>query len=140
MNNLDLIKALTRYSALDQLKNANYIPDNTNLQFEKRVLNPSAYPVLPLSNGNVATHKMAWGEGQGALGTPFYMAYPTVIQDGIRLKELDPREAYRHALEFNEYRRFASPIDAQNYASGGYKQNWGRLDGTTLQDLSKKVK
>lgn len=101
-----------------------WIADDTLLNFEKRVLNPSAYPVLKNEDGSISTHSMAWGGGDGK-----FFAYPTVVQgpDG-NLVRLDDRTAWAHAMETKEFREFATPEDADAYASGGYKSSWGRAE------------
>ncbi|WP_300760133.1 hypothetical protein, partial [Janthinobacterium sp.] len=80
------------------------------------------YPVLNNEDGSVSTHSMAWGGGDGE-----YYAYPTVVQaaDG-KLIRLPDEAAYFHAMDSGEFRRFSTPEDADRYASGGYKDSWGR--------------
>lgn len=98
-----------------------WIDDNTKLNFEKRVLNPSAYPQLQNEDGSYSTHSMAWGDGDGK-----FFAYPTVVQDGDKLVRLPDQLAWQHAQETGEYRTFTTPEDADAYAAGGYKDSWGR--------------
>lgn len=98
-----------------------YVPLDSKLNFEQRVLYPSRYPTLPQPNGGIATHKMAWDGGDGN-----YMAYPTVVQkpDG-KLYELGPDQAYDYATKSGEFRHFTDAKEAEAYAAGGYKQQWG---------------
>lgn len=100
-----------------------WVDDNTQLNFEKRILFPSHYPVLKNSDGSVSTHSMAWGDSDGK-----YYAYPTVVPtaDGKQLIRLPDQAAFFHAMDSGEYRTFTTPEDAEAYASGGYKNSWGR--------------
>lgn len=99
-----------------------WIDDNTKLNFEKRILNPSTSPTLKNPDGSYSTHSMAWGGGDGK----FY-AYPTVVEapDGSLIR-LPDEAAYFHAMDSGEFREFTTPEDADAYASGGYKNSWGR--------------
>lgn len=98
------------------------VNDGTQLNFEKRILYPSQYPVLKNDDGSVSTHSMAWGGGDGK----FY-AYPTVVQaPNGKLVRLPDQAAYLNAIETGEYRSFTTPEDAERYAGGGYKDSWGR--------------
>ena len=108
-----------------------FIQPDTKLNFEQRVLAPSKYPVLQNKDGTVSTHRMAWGDSNGK-----FFAYPTIVQlpDG-QLHQLTDEQAWHHAMETKEYREFSTPEDANAYASGGYKNQWGLLDGTKLEDL-----
>lgn len=106
-----------------------FIPTDTKLNFEQRVLNPSQYPVLKQGDG-IATHKMAWGGGDGE-----YQAYPTVVQDGGQLKELDGREAWDYANKTGELRQFSTPFEASEYARGGYKNQWGASEPSFIEQL-----
>ena len=38
---------------------------NSDKNFVQRILNPDVFPVMDLGDGNVATHKMAYGEKDG---------------------------------------------------------------------------
>ena len=96
------------------------IPMDTQLNFEKRVLNPSSYPRIYNGDGSVSTHRMAWGEADGK-----FMAYPTIVQQGNELKQLNDQEAFQHAVRNKEFRSFDRAEDAEAYASGGYKKFWG---------------
>lgn len=109
-----------------------FIPKATDLNFEKRVLNPSDYPVLR-DGADIATHKMAWSEGDKG-----FMAYPTVVQDGNRLKELSPEQAWLHANQTGEFRQFDTPFEAEQYSKGGYKNQWGDNEKSSyLQQLQR---
>ena len=113
------------------------VPLDSALQFEQRILYPSRYPVMEQERGQAATHKMSWGEVDMD-GKPGYVAFPTVVYDGKKLKELDPDAAFEHAMKNKEYRSFASPEEASLYAEGLYKRAWGR--GDAFDALKAKVK
>lgn len=98
-----------------------YVDPSTKLNFEKRILNPSKYPVINNEDGSISTHEMAWGEKDGK-----FIAYPTVIQLPTgKLQRVPPEIAEYWALENKEYREFSTPHDAENYSRGGYKFQWG---------------
>ena len=97
-----------------------FVPKDSQHNFEQRILNPSKYPTLDLGNGDHATHKMSYSSADDK-----FLAYPSVVQKGNKLVELDNKEAYRHAIENGEYRTFNDEVDASNYARGGYKNQWG---------------
>lgn len=61
---------------------------NKGKPFVDRILNPKAYPALPLGNGDVATHKMSYAEADGK----FY-AFPAVQYDPKTKKLTDLSEA-----------------------------------------------
>lgn len=98
-----------------------WIPENTKLEFEKRVLNPSSVSPLQNEDGSYSTHRMAWGDSDGK-----FFSYPTIINNGGKLIQLDDATAWSHAMETGEYRMFNTPEDAEAYSSGGYKNSWGR--------------
>ena len=112
-----------------------FVPSDSQLNFEQRVLQPSKYPVIKNEDGSITTHRMAWGGDPGN-----YMAFPTVIQDSPNsLRQLDDREAMQHALKTGEYRAFSKPEEAEAYAAGGYKVQWGAGEKkeSILEQLSK---
>jgi hypothetical protein len=96
------------------------IDPNTALNFEQRVLKPNSYPRIDNGDGSYSTHRMAWGEADGK-----YLAYPTIVQEGNQLKQLNDQEAFQHAVRNKEFRAFDRPEDASSYAEGGYKKFWG---------------
>lgn len=100
-----------------------FVPADSQLNFEQRVLRPSQYPTLAQEGeGNFATHKMAYaGTEKG------FMAYPTVVQmpGAKELQELEGQAAMDYALKSGEFRQFADEQSAADYARGGYKQQWG---------------
>lgn len=97
-----------------------YIHPDTPLKFEHRVLFPSKYPTLDNGDGSVSTHKMAYaGINNG------FIAYPPIVMEDNKLKELSPDEAFKYATKNKEYRLFNSEEEAADYAEGGYKSSWG---------------
>lgn len=97
------------------------ISNDTQLNFEQRILNPNSYPSIDNGDGSVSTHRMAWGGDEGN-----FKAFPTIIQskDG-KLVEMEPMDAQRYAEKTGEYRKFTDAKDAESYAEGGYKKFWG---------------
>lgn len=100
-----------------------WVEDGSQLNFEKRILSPSQYPSLQNEDGSYSTHEMAWGDSDGK-----FFAYPTIVQQGKELVRLPDAVAFQHAMESGEYRVFSTPEDADAYASGGYKDSWGRAE------------
>ncbi|AXH72048.1 MAG: putative LigA [Podoviridae sp. ctda_1] len=97
-----------------------FVPLDSKLNFEQRILNPEAYPYLTNEDGSISTHEMAWGE----LGDKF-IAYPTIIQlPNGKLQRVPDEIATQWALDNKEYREFNTPDDADRYARGGYKFQW----------------
>lgn len=107
-----------------------YVPNNSNLNFEKRILSPSSYPSLPDVDGSRATHKMAWDDANNN-----YVAFPTIIQTKAgNLMDLKDG-AYDHAMRTGEYRKFLTAKEAEEYARGGYKNQWGANEWSILQQF-----
>lgn len=106
---------------------ANWIDPNTTLNFEQRVLSPSKFPYLtdPKTN-QMMTHLMSWGDYDGK-----YIAFPTIVYEKGKLYRLEPDDAFRYAIETNQFREFSTPEDAENYTTH-YKEQWGMLDGSKL--------
>lgn len=99
-----------------------WVPDDTPLEFEQRVLKPSMAAGIKNEDGTYSTHRMAWGDSDGK-----FFAYPTIVNDGKgNLVQLPDDVAFQHAMETKQYRLFTTPEDADAYASGGYKNSWGR--------------
>jgi len=109
-----------------------FVPADSQLNFEQRVLQPSQYPVLPQEDGRIATHKMAYAGTENG-----FMAYPTVVQmpGAKELVELGQREAMDHALKSGEFRQFGNEQEAADYARGGYKQQWGAGEAPSRDKL-----
>ena len=91
---------------------------NKNMNFVQRIQNPDKSPFLDLGNGKTASHKMAWGEGDGK-----YFVYPTIIQQGKELKQLDNKSAWQHAMKNKEFMEFNNPEEA-DWVSRNYKMLW----------------
>ena len=115
----DFINLLSQNVAPPTEERGNFIPRDSSLNFEQRVLNPKNNPALISPDGSVATHKMAWDDFMGR-----NIAFPTIIQNKAGgLTDLG-KDAYAYALKTGEYRQFKSPKEAEAYASGGYKSQW----------------
>jgi hypothetical protein len=97
------------------------VPNDTKLNFEKRILKPGSYPTIDNGDGSVSTHRMAYGGVDNG-----FVAYPTIVQkpDG-KLVQLGDDEAFDFAMKNREYRMFDKESDAASYAEGGYKKFWG---------------
>lgn len=98
----------------------NVLDNNKSKNFVKRILKPKDYPTLDIGNNNYATHKMAWGQEDND-----YDVYPTVIQDGKKLKQLGNKSAFDYAKKNNEYIKFDTPEKADKF-SKNYKKVWGK--------------
>lgn len=95
---------------------------NSDKNFVRRILFPENYPTLPEGDGQVATHKMAWSDDDGA-----YYVYPTVVQgENGELVELDPDEAFDYALKNREFIKFKDPQQADEF-SQEYKKYWQEI-------------
>jgi len=104
----------------DRVRAQKILDANKGMNFVERVINPNIYPVLNNEDGSVSTHSMASGEGDGR-----YYAYPTVVQEGDRLKRLEDADAWRHASRTGERIEFSTPEEADWFARN-YKSVWGR--------------
>ena len=101
------------------------------LNFIKRVRSPTKYPYITNADGTKSTHRMAYSEADGK----FYV-YPTIVQkESGMLEQLDDKAAFRYAIDNREFMRFDSEDEAAAYAEGGYKQDWGIDDGSTLENF-----
>lgn len=97
----------------------NVLNANKNKGFVQRILNPSAYPVLPTPDGGIATHRMAWGQ----LGDK-YVVFPTVLRnESGGLKDYGD-SAFDHVLKTKNYIEFDNQQDA-DWFSKNYKGAWG---------------
>lgn len=94
---------------------------NADKSFVKRILNPQDYPQLDLGNGQVATHKMAWGEMDTPKGKK-YVVYPTVLYDGKNLVDYGDR-AFDIVMKSGNYIEFDDPQQA-DWFSQRYKAAW----------------
>ena len=92
---------------------------NKEKQFVKRILQKDLYSVLNLPSGDVATHKMAWGEANGK-----FLVFPTIrLQEDKSLKQLKGNEAFNSAIKDREFIEFDSAKEAE-YFSQHYKDIW----------------
>lgn len=96
------------------------LTDHSEKQFVQRILRPNDFPSLDLGGGAHASHRMAWAEVDGR-----NVVYPTVVQRGDELVELDEDTAIRHALQSGEFIEFGTPDEA-DFFSREYKRVWKR--------------
>lgn len=95
---------------------------NSGKSFVKRILNPSAYPVLNEGlegNGRIATHRMQWGQ----MGDKF-IVFPSVLigQDG-KLKDYG-NNAWEQVRQTGNFIEFDNQDEA-SWFSQRYKGAWG---------------
>jgi hypothetical protein len=86
--------------------------------FVKRILDPGRFPFLKLPSGDVASHRMAWGEVDGK-----FVVFPTIVQEADTLREMEPKVALEHALNTKEFISFSDPKTADLF-SRQYKKVW----------------
>jgi hypothetical protein len=98
---------------------------NKEKPFIKRIIDPAAYPRLPLEGGDYATHKMAWGESDGKP-----VVFPTVMMDNGQLTDFGD-SAFSRAMETGNYVEFDDPQRAEDF-SKTYKQIWANPGGATM--------
>ena len=92
---------------------------NAGKSFVQRILRPNDFPTLDLGNGQVATHRMSWGEAGGR-----YFVYPTVLlNDKGQLHDYGD-QAWDHAIKSGNYIEFPSAKEA-DWFSQRYKGAWG---------------
>lgn len=92
--------------------------NNQDKEFVKRILNPEKYPVLKNPDGSESTHSMAWGQ----VGNRF-IVFPTVFQEGKKMKRYKPDDAFKRALDSGEAIFFDTPEEAADF-SKNYKTIW----------------
>lgn len=111
--------------------NKQYVPPDSTLNFEKRIRNPSRYPSI-FEDGENVTHKMAWDDFMGQ-----FVAFPTVVQgkDGS-LQDLGDA-AYPYAMQSGEFRKFKTAKEAEDYARGGYKNQWAADEWSAMSKWGK---
>ena len=93
------------------------LQENKNLDFVDRMLSPDPELVIKNDDGSVSTHKMAYGDADGA----FYV-YPTIIREGNSLKELDGDAAWGYAMRNKEFIKFDTEAEAKDFAAGSWKK------------------
>ena len=92
--------------------------NNASKTFVQRILYPQKFPTLDLGDGNIATHRMAWGESGDK-----YVAFPTVLYDGKGLKDYG-NGAWGEAMKSGNFIEFDNATDAE-WFSKRYKGAWG---------------
>ena len=100
-------------------KLSDILGSNKKLNFVDRIINKDKWPVITYRNGDIATHKMAWGEADGKA-----YAYPTIVYDGRDLVELPEKKAFDYAMETGQFIEFDKPTDAAWFTQN-YKKVWG---------------
>jgi hypothetical protein len=103
-----------------------FLRENSDKDFVKRILYKDKYPVIQRDDGSVSTHKMA------AEKTPDgrWLVFPTIVNTPEGLVEFPvgegefPEEAWRYALQNQEYIEFKDGDEAQWFAREGYKSLW----------------
>ena len=103
---------------MDKARINQILQANKSKSFVDRILHKDRYPVLDLGNGNYATHMMAWGEVDDK-----YWVFPTVLWDGKKLTQYDPKEAFGHVKKTNNFISFDTPEEAADF-SKNYKLIW----------------
>lgn len=76
-------------------------------------------PYLDMGEGMKGTHMMATAEADGV-----HYAYPTIVRIQGELVQMNPQEAFRHAIDSGE----AIPFDSEERAgwfAKNYKAVWG---------------
>jgi hypothetical protein len=104
------------------------LQNNKDKSFVKRILYPENYPVLNEGNGNFATHKMAFFTNDD--GTA--VVVPTILYDGDKLVQYEPKEALERAIKTNNFIKFDNAIDAE-YFTKNYKSVWGQQVYDSMQ-------
>jgi hypothetical protein len=92
--------------------------NNADRSFVKRILNPTAYPVLDEGDGKIATHRMSWAQA----GDRFF-AFPTVLLGANgKLKDYGD-SAWDQAVKTGNYIEFDNPDEA-SWFTQRYKGAW----------------
>lgn len=88
--------------------------------FVQRILNPENYPSIDNGDGTYSTHRMSYGEIDGK-----QIVFPNIIQNKNtnQLTELTPNDAFKYAVQNNEYIPFNKPETA-DWFSKNYKSIW----------------
>ena len=94
------------------------LESNAKKNFVQRIINPKAYPTMPLEGGQVGTHLMAWAENDGK-----YIVYPTIQWDGKQLVNWGPDRGFNEAMKQGEFIEFGTPQEA-DWFSRSYKRAW----------------
>ncbi len=94
---------------------------NRGKNFVDRAYNYQTAPILPLANGDYATHQMAYDTKPDGTAE----VYPTVIQQGAGLKKLGDDQAWDYAHDNNEFITVPSYKMAEYLSNKGYKNATG---------------
>tara|TARA_R110000751_G_C13419706_1_gene440119 strand:+ start:28 stop:477 length:450 start_codon:yes stop_codon:yes gene_type:complete len=86
--------------------------------FVQRILKPESFPFMTLPSGDVASHRMAWGEVDGK-----FAVFPTIVQEADTLREMEPQTAFQHAIKTGEFIPFSDAKTADAF-SQQYKKVW----------------
>jgi hypothetical protein len=100
------------------------LEENKNKPFVDRILNRKYYPTLHLGDGKYATHKMAYMQTEDNSGNPIYRVFPTVLYNGDKLKQHNPKEAFKLTSQTGDFIDFKTPEEADQF-SKRYKAVWG---------------
>lgn len=95
---------------------------NKKLNFVNRALNNKTAPTLDNGDGSHSTHSMTWATGEDGQA----YVYPTVIQRkrSKTLERLDPKDAYKYAMETGEYILMSEDM-VDDFSKWGYKAGAG---------------
>jgi hypothetical protein len=104
------------------------LEQNKDKPFVKRILKPSDYPSLDLGEGRTASHLMTWAQ----VGDK-YVAFPTVLQEGKKLKKYIPDEAWSRVKDTGNYIEFNTAEEADKF-SKEYKNHW-KKDETLVDKI-----
>jgi hypothetical protein len=104
--------------------------DDNLLKFEKRAEGvdftggSKDFKHIKNDDGTISTHKMVHQElkDDKGKGTGKWVAYPLIIEVDGELVEQTPDEAHERAMSTGEKRDFDNERDAEDYATGGYKE------------------
>jgi len=102
----------------------NTLGQNSDKNFVQRIIQPDSFPKLFDNPGGIlgapSTHSMTWGTDEQ--GNAF--VYPTVVQEGDKLRRLNADEAWKHAVDNNERIPFQQDHEQADWFSKNYKQVW----------------
>jgi hypothetical protein len=103
-----------------------FLQEHRDKEFVKRILYKDKYPVIENDDGSVSTHRMAAEKMEDGR----WIVFPTIVNAKEGLVNLPvredgfPEEAWRYALQNQEYIEFEDGEEAQWFAKGGYKALW----------------
>jgi len=99
---------------------AEILTTNKGKNFIDRIINKDKYPVLDLGSGKTATHLMSWGTADGKP-----VVFPTIFYENGKLKQYNPKEALKLAIDRGEFIEFKSNQEA-DWFSKNYKMFWDK--------------